>query len=105
MAKIFTKKTFPVYGGKYLSRMAVHSWVKKLPQGRSKVADDARAGRPVEIATEATVQRAREFIRADRSRTIDSVATTLGCPHGLSYSIMHDRRSFGKCAHGGCPEN
>jgi hypothetical protein len=28
----------PVYGGKCLSRKAVHSWVEKFSEGRSKVA-------------------------------------------------------------------
>jgi hypothetical protein len=51
----------------------------KFSQGHSKVADDARPCRPVEIATEATVQRVEELIRADRRITIDSVATALGC--------------------------
>jgi hypothetical protein len=46
---------FPFYYGKCLSRKAVHNWVEKLSQGRSKVADETRPGRPVEIATEATV--------------------------------------------------
>jgi myo-inositol catabolism protein IolC len=31
---------FPVYGGKCLSRKAVHNWVEKFSQGRSKFADD-----------------------------------------------------------------
>jgi thiamine kinase-like enzyme len=31
---------FPNYGGKCLSRKAVHKWVEKFSQGRSKVADD-----------------------------------------------------------------
>jgi hypothetical protein len=31
---------FPVYGGKCLSRQAVHNWVEKLSQGRLKAADD-----------------------------------------------------------------
>jgi hypothetical protein len=35
---------------------------------------------------------------------IDSVATAVGCSHGLAYSIMYDW-SFRKGAHGGCPEN
>jgi hypothetical protein len=56
-AKDIHKEMFPVYGGKCLSLKAGHSWVKKFPRGRPKVADDARPGRPVEIATEATVQR------------------------------------------------
>jgi transposase len=59
------REKFPVYGGKCLSRKAVHNWVKKFSQGRSKVADDALPGRPVEIATEAAVQQVEELIRAD----------------------------------------
>jgi transposase len=82
-----------------LSRKAVHNWVKKFPHGYSKVADDARPGHPVEIATEAIVQWVEELIRADRWITIDSVATSLGCSHGLVYSIMHDCLKFQKvCA-------
>jgi hypothetical protein len=41
------------------------------------------------------------WIRADRRITIDSVATSLGCSHGLVCSIMHDRLRFRK----ECPEN
>jgi hypothetical protein len=46
-----------------------------------------------------------ELSRADRRTTIDSVATVSGCSHGLSYSICMVFWIFGKCAHGGCPEN
>jgi hypothetical protein len=42
------------------------------------------------------VQQVEELIRADRRITIDSVATTLGCSHGLEYSIMHARLKFQK---------
>jgi hypothetical protein len=41
------KEMLPVYGGKCLSRKAVHSWVEEFSQGRSKVADDARPGADV----------------------------------------------------------
>jgi hypothetical protein len=34
-----------------LSREAVHNWVEKFSQGRSKVADDARSGAEVAEAT------------------------------------------------------
>jgi hypothetical protein len=43
---------FPGYGGECLLRKALHNWVKKFPQERSKVADDAQPGHPVEIVTE-----------------------------------------------------
>jgi hypothetical protein len=41
------KEMFSVYGGKCLSRKAVHNWVEKFCQGRSKVADGARPGAEV----------------------------------------------------------
>jgi transposase len=75
---------FPVYGGKCLSCKAVRNWVEKFSQEHSKIADDVRPGRPVEFATEATAQRVEELIRADRVITTDSVATALGCSHGLT---------------------
>jgi transposase len=67
----------------------IHNWVEKFSQGRSKVTDDDQPGHPVEIMTETAVQWVEELIRADRMITIDSVATSLGCSHGLAYSIMH----------------
>jgi hypothetical protein len=40
-----------------------------------------------------------DLTRADRRITIGSVATALGCSHGLAYSIMHDHLEFRKvCA-------
>jgi hypothetical protein len=45
------------------------------------VSDYPRPGRPVKIATEATVQWVEELIRADRRITTDSVATALGCTY------------------------
>jgi hypothetical protein len=48
------KKWFPLYGGKCLSRKAVHNWVEKFSQGRLKVADD---GRPSAEVTETKVKR------------------------------------------------
>jgi hypothetical protein len=82
-----------------LARKAVDNWVDKFSQGCSKVLDDARPGRPVDIATEASVQRVEELIQTDRTITIDSVATALGCSRGLSYSIMHVLSMFWKvCA-------
>jgi hypothetical protein len=39
-AKDIHKEMFPGYGGKCLVRKAVHIWVEKFSQGRSKVSDD-----------------------------------------------------------------
>jgi hypothetical protein len=53
-AKDIHKEMFPVYARKCLSRKAVHKWVKKFSQGRSRVADDARLDAKV---AEITVKR------------------------------------------------
>jgi hypothetical protein len=44
-----------------MSRKAFYNWAEKCSQRPSKVADDAWPGRPVEITTEADVQRMEEF--------------------------------------------
>jgi transposase len=54
-AKDIHKEMCPVYGGKCLSRKAVHDWVEKFSQGCSKVAEDARPGEEV---AEAAVHKA-----------------------------------------------
>jgi hypothetical protein len=63
--RTFIKKWFPVYDGKCLSRKAVHNWVKKFFQRRSKVAGDARPG--AEMAE--TVKRlvCSEFLRTGKA--------------------------------------
>jgi hypothetical protein len=56
IAKHIHKEMFAVYGGKCLSRKAVHNCVEKFSEGRSKEADDARPGSPFEIVAEATIK-------------------------------------------------
>jgi hypothetical protein len=45
------KEMLPVYDGKCLSRKAVHNWVEKFSQGRSKFADDVLPGAEVAKTT------------------------------------------------------
>jgi hypothetical protein len=95
--KIVNKEMLSVYGEKCLSRKGVRNWVQKFSRGSSKVADDVRPGRPVQIGPDTTLQKVEVLIRADRRITMDSEATALACSHGLAYSIMH-------CVHCGCSE-
>jgi hypothetical protein len=50
-AKDIHTQIFPVYSKKCLSRTAVHNWIEKFSQGRSKIADDARPGEEVAETT------------------------------------------------------
>jgi hypothetical protein len=76
-----------------LSHKAVHTWLEKFSQGPSKVADDARPGHPVEIATEGTVHQVEVLIRADRRNDKQCINFTM-CFRGLGNSIMHGHVKF-----------
>jgi hypothetical protein len=82
---------FLVYGRKCLSRKAVHNWVEKFFQGRSKVTDDAWQGHPVEIVTEATLQWEEKFILADKRLDIQCINWTSVFPW---FSIQQNAWSF-----------
>jgi hypothetical protein len=51
MQRMFIKKYFLFTVGSFLSCKAIHNWVKKFSEGRSKVADDARPGAEVAETT------------------------------------------------------
>jgi hypothetical protein len=86
--RIFIKKCFPFTVGS-VCRVMLLKLSREILSRTSRVADDARSSRPVEIATEATVQWMEELIRADRRVRIDIVATALVWSHGLAYSTVH----------------
>ena len=90
-AKNIHKIMLTLYGEYCLSRQAVHNWVQKFSEGRASIEGEHRVGRPVEIATPATLQGVEDIIRADRRVTIDDVATATGCSHGQTYNMMYKR--------------
>jgi transposase-like protein len=59
-SKNIHKEMFPIYGEKCLSRQALYSWVQKFSEGRTRIEDEHRVGRPTEIATEANVNNAEK---------------------------------------------
>ena len=84
-AKDIHKEMLPMYGEYCLSRQAVHNWVQKFSEGRTSIEDEHRAGRPVEIATPETLQRAEDIIRAERRVTVDAFFRLFGpLKHPLS---------------------
>ncbi|GFU80450.1 hypothetical protein TNCV_3845341 [Trichonephila clavipes] len=73
-----------------------HNCEKKFLQGRSKIIEEDRIGRPILVATKSTAQQVEELIRADQTVIIGSIAMAIGCAPGLESSIMHDRLNFRK---------
>jgi hypothetical protein len=65
------KEMLPMDGEHCLSRQAAHNWVQKFSEGRTSIEDEHRAGRPVEIATPATLQSVEDIIRAGKRVTIN----------------------------------
>ena len=76
-----------------LSRQAVHNWAQKFSEVRTSIEDEHRVGRPVEIATPATLQRV-EDIRAEWRVTIDAIATAIGCSHKCCLYVIIPIRFF-----------
>jgi histone-lysine N-methyltransferase SETMAR len=68
-------KEMPMCSEHCLSRQAVHNWVQKFLEGQTSNED---------------------IIRADRTVTIDTVATTTSCSHGQAYNMMDERLGFHK---------
>ncbi|XP_023720120.1 protein GVQW3-like [Cryptotermes secundus] len=95
-SKHIHKEMLPITGEKCLSRQAVYNWVQKFSEGRTHIEDEHCVGRPTEIATEENVQRVEDLIRADRRVTIDTIATSIGCSHGMAYLKKHDKLGFHK---------
>ena len=95
-AKDINKEMLPMYSEHCRSDQAVHNWVQKFSEAWANIEDKHQVGRPVEIATPATLRYIEDIIRADRRVTIDAVASAFGCSHGQAYNMMHERLGFHK---------
>jgi hypothetical protein len=101
-SKNIHNETFPIYGEKCPSRQAVYSWVQKFSEGRTRIEDEHRIGRPTEIATEANVQRVEDLIRVGRRVTIRrySPCYWFFTRHGLPHNAWQVRFSQSLCTMG-----
>jgi hypothetical protein len=98
-AKDIHKEVFPVYGGSVCRVKRFKTGSRNSLQRRSKIADDARPGRPVEDCDRSHCA-AGGRVDSSRQEDNDSIATALqGVLTVLAYSIMHDHLKFRKmCA-------
>ena len=96
-SKDIHKEMLSVYGERCLSHKAVRNWVEKFNKGRSHLEDDERAGRPVEIATDAAVNQVDDLIKSNRRLSLVELAAKIGCSKGLAFTIVHDRLQYCYC--------
>jgi hypothetical protein len=74
--KAIQKESLPIYGGHYLFHKLVHSWVEKLSQECTKIAEEVRRSHPAQITTEVSVCWVEKMVIGESN--VDSVVTAIG---------------------------
>jgi len=76
------------FGGKAMGRSLTFQWFSRFKAGRTSIDDDEHSGRPVSNSTPEMIERVRQIIREDHSRTIDEVSMLVGTSHGTCHKIL-----------------
>ena len=67
-----------VYGNDTTSETRLFEWQRRFKEGREKVEDDPRSGRPSTSKTDENVERVRQKVRSDRRFAVGMIANELG---------------------------
>ena len=67
-----------VYGDDTMSSTRLFEWHRRFKEGREKVEDDHRSGRPSTSRTNENAERVRQNVRSDRRLTVTMIADELG---------------------------
>ena len=74
----------------------VNEWFTEFCCGRTSTIDAERSGRPVEVATPATIEKIRNIVLADRRLKVRQIVEAIGISHGLVVSILKDHLGMKK---------
>ena len=77
------------YGDKALPRSTVYLWLKHFKNGRTRVPDEGRSGRPVTSTTANNIAAAERLILNDRRVSVMEIAQALDISVGSAYDIIH----------------
>ena len=69
------------YGSVCMGASSVRRWVKHFKDGKMRIQDQPRSGRPRTASTERNKERVDEIIQDDRRVTVDTIARRLGIGH------------------------
>ena len=61
-----------------ISRTRLFEWHRRFKEGREKVKDDHKSGRPSTSRTDENVERVRQKVRSDRRLTVKMILDELG---------------------------
>ena len=84
-----------VLGDGALSRRTVQWWMQQFKEGRTDVKDDGRSGRP-SIINLNLVNQAGEFVRENRTCTLDHIAEKFEISHGTAHSLVQEHLKMRK---------
>ena len=87
------------YGDQTLPQSTVFYWLKLFKDGRTRVSDKARSGRPVTTCTDANIAAVQRLIMDDRRISVLDIAQELDISAGSAFDIIHKKLVFRKvCA-------
>ena len=62
-----------VYRDNVMKKTTVYKWAKRFSEGRERVADEERSGRPATSTTEEKIAKVRQILRENRGLTVRSI--------------------------------
>ena len=74
-----------VYGSSAPSYAQVKFWVEKFKRGRTSLEDEARSGRPLDVAEESA-----DLVNSDRRIQVEEIAQALTISHDSVSTILYD---------------
>ena len=77
------------YGDECLSHTRALEWFKRFKEGRERIGDDQRPGRPSTSKTEVIIEKVGEIVRQNRRLSIRAVAELISIDKETVRLILH----------------